>query len=100
MNEAEVKGMFLTEYDEKKILEQERQEGIEEGRREGRREGHREGRQEGRREGRSEGIDETNERVAADMLRENFPLQLIVKISKLSEDVIRGIAGNLGLAVM
>ena len=76
--------MFLTEYDEKKILEQERQEGIEEG----------------RREGRSEGIDETNERVAADMLRENFPLQLIVKISKLSEDVIRGIAGNLGLAVM
>ena len=84
--------MFLTEYDEKKILEQERQEGIEEGRREGRREGHR--------EGRSEGIDETNERVAADMLRENFPLQLIVKISKLSEDVIRAIAGNLGLSVM
>ena len=34
MNKAEVKGMFLTEYDEKKILEQERQEEIEEGRRE------------------------------------------------------------------
>ena len=31
MNKAEVKGMFLTEYDEKKILEQERQEEIEEG---------------------------------------------------------------------
>ena len=76
--------MFLTEYDEKKILEQERQEGIEEG----------------RLEGRNEEINEANERVAADMLRENFPLQLIVKISKLSEDVIRGIAGNLGLAVM
>ena len=76
MNKAEVKGMFLTEYDEKKILDQERQEG------------------------RSEGINEANERVATDMLRENLPLQLISKISKLSEDVIRGIAGNLGLAVM
>ena len=84
MNKAEVKGMFLTEYDEKKILEQERQEGIEEG----------------RREGRSEGINEANERVAADMLKKNLPLSLIEEISKLSEDVIRAIAGNLGLAVM
>ena len=68
--------MFLTEYDEKKILEQER------------------------REGRSEGINEANERVAADMLKKNLPLSLIEEISKLSEDVIRAIAGNLGLAVM
>ena len=76
--------MFLTEYDEKKILAQERQEG----------------RREGRQEGRSEGIHEEKERVARDMLRENYPLKAISKISKLSEDVIRGIAGNLGLAVM
>lgn len=34
------------------------------------------------------------------MLRKNLPLSLIEEISKLSEDVIRGIAGNLGLAVM
>ena len=80
MNKAEVKGMFLTEYDEKKILEQERQEG--------------------RAEGRQEGTEKANERVATDMLRENLPLQLIAKISKLSEDVIRGIAGNLGLTVV
>ncbi|MDY6404816.1 MAG: hypothetical protein SPL10_07615 [Synergistales bacterium] len=53
-----------------------------------------------RQEGRSEGIREDRQRVATDMLRENLPLQLIAKISKLSEDVIRGIAGNLGLAVM
>ena len=84
MNRAEVKGMFLTEYDEKKILAQERQEG----------------RQEGRKEGRSEGIQEDRQRVAADMLKKNLPLSLIEEISKLSEDVIRGIAGNLGLAVM
>ena len=74
--------MFLTEYDEKKILEQERQEGIEEG----------------RREGRNEGINEANERVAADMLKKNLPLSLIEEISKLSEDVIRAIAGNQCLA--
>ena len=72
MNKAEVKGMFLTEYDEKKILAQERQDGI----------------------------NEDRQRVAADMLRKNLPLSLIEEISKLSEDVIRGIAGNLGLAVM
>lgn len=30
MHRAEVKGMFLSEYDEKKILAQERQEGIQE----------------------------------------------------------------------
>ena len=64
--------MFLTEYDEKKILAQERQDGI----------------------------NEDRQRVAADMLRKNLPLSLIEEISKLSEDVIRGIAGNLGLAVM
>ena len=28
MNKAEVKGMFLTEYDQEKVLSQERQEGI------------------------------------------------------------------------
>ena len=75
MHRAEVKGMFLTEYDEEKILAQERQEGLE------------------------EGIVKTNERVASDMLKKALPLQLIEEISQLSEDVIRGIALNLGLAV-
>lgn len=41
-NRAEVKSMFLTEYNEKKTLKKEREEG----------------RQEGRQEGRSEGIDQ------------------------------------------
>ena len=41
-----------------------------------------------------------NERVARDMLKENLPLSLIAKISELSEDVIRNIASNLGIAVV
>ena len=71
MHRAEVKGMFLTEYDEEKILAQERQEGIQ----------------------------EANERVVANMLKKALPLQLIKEITQLSDDVIRGIALNLGLAV-
>ena len=71
MHRAEVKGMFLTEYDEEKILAQERQEGIQ----------------------------EEKERVVVNMLKKALPLQLIEEISQLSEDVIRGIALNLGLAV-
>ena len=42
----------------------------------------------------------TNERVARDMLKKNLPLSLIEEISKLSEDVIRNIASNLGIAVV
>ena len=48
---------------------------------------------------RQEGIQEANERVATDMLRKSLPLQLIEEISKLSEDVILGIARNLDLSV-
>lgn len=72
LHRAEVKGMFLTEYNEEEILKQERQEGIQ----------------------------DEKKRVAADMLKKNLPLQLIKEISKLSEDVIRSIALNHGLAVM
>ena len=41
-NRAEVKTMLLTEYNEEKVMEKERQEGHREGRREGRREGQQE----------------------------------------------------------
>lgn len=43
---------------------------------------------------------ETNERVASDMLRDNYPLSAIEKISRLSEDTIRSLAKNLGIAVL
>ena len=47
----------------------------------------------------AEGIQTANERVALDMLKESYPLKAIEKISKLSEDVIRNLALNLGLTI-
>ncbi len=73
---AEVKGMFLTEHNEEKTLQQERQEGIQ--------------------EGVQRGINGANERVAMDILRENLPLSSIAKISTLSESTIRNMANALG----
>ena len=56
-------------------------------------------RQEGWQEGRQEGTEKANKRVAMDMLKEKLPLQLITKISKLSEDVVRNLAASMGLSV-
>ncbi len=72
INKAEVKGMFLTEYDQDKILVQERREAI----------------------------NEDRKRVATDMLMDNYPLSAITKISKLSEDTIQSLANRLGVTVM
>ena len=52
-----------------------------------------------RQNGINEGINEDKERVATDMLKKNFPLSLIEEISKLSEDTIRSLAKNIGVAV-
>ena len=41
-----------------------------------------------------------NQRVASDMLKESYPIKAIAKISRLSEDVIRGMALNLGLKIV
>ena len=71
LNKAEVKGMFLTEYDQDRVLAQERREAINEDRR----------------------------RVATDMLMEHLPLSLIAKISKLSEDTVRNLASSMGVIV-
>lgn len=73
MHKAEVKGMFLTEWDQKKVLAQERAEAM------------------------REGINKDRMRVARDMLKRNLPLILIEEISKLSEDTIRGIAKKIGI---
>ena len=74
-NKAEVKGMFLTEYDQEKVLAKERSDSM------------------------KQGIQLANKRVATDMLKKNLPLSLIVEISKLSEDTIRNIANSLGLTI-
>lgn len=71
LNKAEVKGMFLTEYDQEKVLAQERLDTANNERR----------------------------RVAMDMLRKNLPLPLIEEISKLSEDVIHKLANKLGITI-
>ena len=87
-NRAEVKKMFLTEYNEEKVLEQERKEGIEEGRKEG------------IEEGRKEGIEETNERVAKDMLSTGtLTVSFISHISQLSEEAVRNLANTMGVTV-
>ena len=49
---------------------------------------------------RQDGINETNERVAKDMLKKNLPLSLIEEISKLSKDSIRSLAKSLGVTVI
>lgn len=51
-------------------------------------------------ESRQKGIDEDRQRVARDMLRKKmFTLPIIAEISKLSEDVIRGIASTMNIAI-
>lgn len=76
LNKAEVKGMFLTEWDQDKVLEQERKDSL------------------------KLGISQANERVARDMLMENLPLSLIAEISQLPEENIRNIAKTPGVNVL
>ena len=71
VNRAEVKNMFLTEYNEEKVLEQERKEAT----------------------------DLERTRVATDMLQDGEPLEKIRKYSKLSEMAIRKLAEAAGVAV-
>ena len=73
---AGVKIMFLTEYDEEKMKEQERKEAF------------------------ADGVAEANERMAVDMLRDGEPLAKILRYSRLSEEYIRKLAKSLGVAVL
>ena len=71
-NRAEVRRMLLTEYDEEKVLAQERKEAE----------------------------NKVREAVATDMIRDKYPLEAIKKISKLSEETIRKLADSMGVAVL
>jgi len=75
-NRAEVKGMFLTEYDQEKVLSQQRRDSM------------------------KQGIELANERVATDMLKGGEPLEKIVMYSRLAEDAIRKLANNLGMGIV
>ena len=78
-NQTEVRGMFLSAYDEEKdrakaLKEQERLI--------------------------QEKESQVNERVAMDMIKEKMPLEMIKKISRLSEEHIRKLAKSIGVAVL
>ena len=47
-----------------------------------------------------EGVDETNVRVATDMIKDGKPLSEILKYSKLTEATIRKLAKSMGVAVL
>ena len=79
-NRAEVKHMFLTEYDEERERELLRREV--------------------RQETKEETENEVNERVAKDMLRDKKPLKEILRYSKLPEAAIRKLAQSIGVAVL
>lgn len=80
-NKAEVKSMFLTEYNEEKVLEKERQEG--------------------RQEGAKQKEAEVREQVATDLLKEGgMSASFIARISRLSEEAVRKLAKALGVAVL
>ena len=71
--------MFLTEYNEEKVLKQERDEGYDEGYDQGR------------------FTRETE--IAEDMLKEGLSMDLVMKISKLQESKIREIANSIGITL-
>ena len=76
-NRAEVKDMFLTEYNEEKVLEKERQEGakVKEA--------------------------EVRNQVASDLIKEGgLSASFIARISRLSEDAVRNLAKSLGIALL
>ena len=77
--------MFLTEYNEEKVLEKERQEA----------------RKEGIKEGINKGKKEKAIEVASDLIKEGgLSASFISRISKLSEDTVRNLAKSLGIAVL
>lgn len=72
-----MKSMFLTEYNEEKVMEKERQEG------------------------QREGCQERNIEVASDMLKAGgMSVLFIAQISRLSEEAVRKLASTLGIAIL
>ena len=75
-NRAEVKSMFLTEYNEEKVLEKEREEG------------------------RKEGREERDLEIAAKLIKEGgLSASFLSRISDLSVDAVRSLAKSMGTVV-
>ena len=76
-NRAEVKDMFLTEYNEEKVKEQEREEG------------------------RKEGANLERECIASRLIKDGKEsVSYIARITQLSEDPVRKLAQSLGIGVV
>ena len=58
------------------------------------------GKREGWKKGYDEGVNEINERLATDMLRNSEPLDKILRYSRLSEPAIRSLAASLGVQII
>ena len=77
--------MFLTEYNEEKVMEKERQEGV----------------KEGMEKGKKEGMNEERERMATALLKEGgMTISFISRISMLSEEAVQKLANTMGIAVL
>ncbi len=79
-----------------------RQAGIQEGRQagiqEGRQAGIREGRQEGIQEGWQAGIQEGRQLIILNMLRDDMPMEMIVRLTEVSEEKIEAIRKEMDAA--
>jgi predicted transposase YdaD len=96
-NKAEIKGMFLEDYNIETFKRDMRAEGYEEGLEEGRKEGREEGLEDGRKEGLEEGLEEGRKDITVRMLKEGLPVSLIAKISTLPESAIMDLAAKLNV---
>jgi predicted transposase YdaD len=96
-NRAEIKGMFLEDYNIETFKRDMRAEGYEEGLEDGRKEGREDGRKEGLEDGRKEGLEEGRKDITARMLKEGLPVSLIAKISTLPESAIMDLAAKLNV---
>jgi predicted transposase YdaD len=81
-NKAEIKGMFLEDYNLETFKRDMRAEGYEEG----------------LEDGRKEGLEEGRKDITARMLKEGLPVSLIAKISTLPESAIMDLAAKLNVA--
>jgi predicted transposase YdaD len=80
-NRAEIKGMFLEDYNIETFKRDMRAEGYEEG----------------LEDGRKEGLEEVRKDITARMLKEGLPVSLIAKISTLPESAIMELAAKLNV---
>jgi hypothetical protein len=78
-NKAEIKGMFLEDYNIETFKRDMRAEGYEEG----------------LEEGLEKGLEKGSKKVAVNMLKDGLPIPLITKYSQLPEDTIKELAAKL-----